>query len=511
MVSPQNIVRILTVWLMINNVVAQGAETGNPSSTLIIPEPTRFVTEHRARFNGTIVNYTVTAGETYIRDADGKARASIFSFAYEKSDRRENEVRPVTFLWGGGPGSTSVNLHMGTFGPQRVSVPSDAKYPGPPPYTTVPTPETILDVTDLVFVDTVGTGFSRAIGDTEDKEFWGLYEDAQSVANFIHTWITENSRWNSPRFILGISYGTTRAGAVAKILENDMQVSLNGIILLSQALDFQGSSPYVRDNLISYITYVPTMAATAWYHGKIHPHPEDFETFISDSRRFATDELLPALFKGNAVEAAQKDRIRDRLSYFTGLSPEYVERANLRIQGTRFAKELLREEGLALSRLDSRYTTDELDDLAAEAAGDAASHALGAAFKATLLAYISNDLNVDWKRPYVHPGARGLTAHWRYRTVPDGQRYEPKYVNTAHDLATALRSNPALKVLVASGYYDLATPFFDAEFTLDRHDIRREQVKHTYYPGGHSMYVNEPSRTQLLEATRNFILSLGGS
>ncbi len=470
-----------------------------------IPEPTSFVSEHRARFNGEVVEYSANAGETYLRDKEGEPKASIFTFAYTKKNLADDEVRPVTFVWNGGPGSASVWLHMGTYGPKRVSVPSDASYPGAPPYPVLDSPETILDVTDLVFVDPVGTGFSRALGDHESKEFWGLNEDGRSMAEFIQTWVTENGRWNSPRFLLGESYGTTRGAVVAKILEGDLMMGLNGIIFISQALDYQGSTPYVRDNIIAHITYVPTMAAAAWYHDKIEPRPESLEVFLTEARAFATDELLPALFKGNTLDDSERARIRDRLAWFTGLSPEYVERANLRVQGTRFRKELLREQGLAIGSLDARYISDEIDDLNADPQSDAADRAVSSAFKAVMMDYMRKDLGIDWDRTYLAPADDELSGQWRYRTVPDGKSYEPMFVNTARDLAEALRINPSLKVMVASGYYDLVTPFFDAEYTLNRHDIRKEQVDYKYYGGGHMMYVNDPSRTQLLEDTRAFI------
>ena len=470
-----------------------------------IPEPTSFVSQHRGRFNGQSIEYTVTAGETYVRDKDGEPKASIFTFAYTKDDVADDEVRPVTFLWNGGPGSASLWLHMGTYGPKRVAVPSDAGHSGAPPYPVLAAPETILDVTDLVFVDPVGTGFSRSLGEHESKEFWGLKEDAQSMAEFIRTWVTDNGRWNSPRFLLGESYGTTRAAGVANILEGKFMMSLNGIIFISQALDYQGSTPYIRDNIIAHITYLPTMSAAAWYHDKISPAPQSLEAFLDESRAFATDELLPALFKGNTLGDAGRAHIRDRLSYFTGLSPQYIDRANLRVQGRRFAKELLREDGLAIGLLDARYTSDEIDDLNADPAGDAADYAISSAFKSALMEYIRDDLGVAWDRLYLAPGDEELSRQWRYRTVPDGQSYEPMFVNTARDLASALRINPDLKVLLAAGYYDLVTPFFDAEYTLNRHDIRSDRVVYKYYGGGHMMYVNEPSRTTLLEDTRNFI------
>jgi carboxypeptidase C (cathepsin A) len=500
-------------WVLaafLSNFPVHAAEDTGEEETRPIPEPTSFVSRHSARFNGESIEYTATAGETYVRDKDGEPKASIFTFAYTKDDVDDDEVRPVTFVWNGGPGSASLWLHMGTYGPMRVSVPSDASHSGAPPYPVVPASETILDVTDLVFVDPVGTGFSRSLGEHESKEFWGLKEDAQSMAEFIRTWVTDNGRWNSPRFLLGESYGTTRAAAVANILESEFMMSLNGIVFISQALDYQGSTPYIRDNIVAHITYLPTMSAAAWYHDKVDPKPESLESFLDESRAFAVDELMPALFKGNTLDDASRARIRDRLAYFTGLSPGYVERANLRVQGRRFAKELLREDGLAIGLLDARYTSDEIDDLNADPAGDAADHAISSAFKSALMQYMRDELGVDWDRLYLAPADDELSGQWRFRTVPDGKSYEPMFVNTARDLASALRINPDSKVLVASGYYDLVTPFFDAEYTLNRHDINADRVIFKYYGGGHMMYVNEPSRTALLEDTREFIQQQSG-
>jgi carboxypeptidase C (cathepsin A) len=284
-----------------------------------------------------------------------------------------------------------------------------------------------------------------------------------------------------------------------------MLVSLNGIIFVSQALDYMGSTPYVRNNMISHVTYLPTMAATAMYHGKISPQPASLEALMDDARAFATGELLPALFEGNTVDATTREQVRDRLAYFTGLSPEFIEQANLRVNGFRFAKELLREEGLAVGLLDSRYTRDDIDDVGADVESDASSGAISSAFKAALMDYMRRDLKIDWDRLYMAPADSELYASWRWRPVPDGQGWEPMAVNTARDLASALRINPSLRVFVASGYYDLVTPFFDAEYTLNRHDIRADRVQYRYYGGGHMMYVNEPSRTQLLSDVREFM------
>jgi carboxypeptidase C (cathepsin A) len=246
------------------------------------------------------------------------------------------------------------------------------------------------------------------------------------------------------------------------------------------------------------------MAAVALYHGKISPPPPDRRAFLDEARAFATDELLPALFKGNRLDAAFRAHIRDRLAYFTGLSPDYVERANLRINGFRFAKELLRDKGLALGLLDARYTRDDIDDLEAGPESDAASDAISPAFKAAVMEYMRRDLKIDWDRTYATSGAE-INKSWRWRPVPDDQAWEPKYVDTAPDLSAALRRNPSLRVLLAAGYYDLVTPFFDAEYTLNRHDIKPGRVDYHYYEGGHMMYVNDSSRQALLGDVRAFV------
>ena len=491
-----------------SNTYAQESNKEADAKAEDIPEPTEFISDHTGEFNGRTIRYTVRAGETYLNTLKGEPKAAIFSFDYIKKDVSNNATRPVTFVWNGGPGSASTWLHMGTFGPKRVVVPSDATHPGGAPYSIVAANETILDVTDLVFIDPVGTGFSRALGEHQSKEFWGITEDATSMAEFIRDWITQHGRWNSPRFILGESFGTTRAAYVANILQEQFDTSLNGLIFVSQALDYAGSSPYVEDNLTSFITYIPTMAAAALYHGKVKPEPENREEFLQQARAFAVDELLPALFKGNTLDTATRDRITERLAYVTGLPTSYIKRADLRINGFRFAKELRRAEGLAIGLLDARYAMDELDDLSADPASDAASVAISAAYKSALMSYMHDDLGVSWKRLYLSPADPDLSGSWRWNPLPEGTSWEPRYVNTAGHLSSVLRQNPSMKVLVASGLYDLVTPFFDAQYTLNRHGIKAEQIEYTYYTGGHMMYVNEPSRTQLLDDSRRFINAL---
>jgi carboxypeptidase C (cathepsin A) len=473
-----------------------------PAAPEAIPDPQAFVTRHTGTFNGVTVGYTAQAGETYLRDEKGKPKSSIFSFAYTKTEPGDPTRRPVMFIWNGGPGSASLWLHMGTFGPRRVVVPSDASNVGAPPYPLVDNPLTLLDVTDMVFVDPVGTGFSRALGEHEGKEFWGLDQDATSVAEFIERWITDNGRWNSPKFIAGESFGTTRAAAVAEILEVNRGISLNGIVMISQALDYEGSTP-VDDNLISYITYLPTMAATAAYHGKVEPPDGDLEAFLDLAREFAADELASALIKGSSLDELERARIRDRLAWFTGLDPAYIERANLRVTGTRFRKELLRDRGLSVGRADTRYTRDDMDDTADRPEGDAASEGFKNAFVAVLNQYLHDELEVVMDRPYKPSGE--VYKEWKWRPVTDDRFWEPSYVNVARRLSNALRSNGDLRVLVASGYYDMATPFYDAEFTFGRHAILPDRIEYTYYEAGHMMYVHGPSLERFMADVRRFV------
>ena len=488
------------VFFVAFGAVAQ--EAAPPEAPEAIPDPQTFVTRHAGTFNGVAVNYTARAGETYLRDEDGKPKASIFSFAYTKTEIGDPMRRPVMFIWNGGPGSASLWLHMGTFGPRRVVVPSDATNVGAPPYPLVDNPLTLLDVTDLVFVDPVGTGFSRSLGEHEGKEFWGLDQDAISVAEFIERWITDNGRWNSPKFIAGESFGTTRAASVAEILEVKRGISLNGIIMISQALDYEGSTP-VDDNLISYITYLPTMAATAAYHGKVEPPNGDFEAFLDLAREFAADELAPALIKGSALDEQERIRIGDRLAWFTGLDPLYIKRADLRVTGTRFRKELLRDRGLSVGRADTRYTRDDMDDTADRPEGDAASEGFKNAFVAVLNQYLHDELEVVMDRSYKPSGE--VYKEWNWRPVALTRFWEPSYVNVARRLSNALRSNGDLRVLVASGYYDMATPFYDAEFTFGRHAILSDRIDYTYYEAGHMMYVHGPSLERFMADVRGFI------
>ncbi|WP_282178763.1 S10 family peptidase [Maribacter stanieri] len=484
---------------------SQAQEPKKETKKKPIPEAKSFITKHKGVFGGTAMDYTTTAKETFLTNKDGDSIATFWSVAYTKTNIGDVTKRPVTFVFNGGPGSASMWLHMGFFGPKIVKVDSDAKNDdGAAPYNLVNNKHGLLDITDLVFIDPVGTGYSRLVGKGEGKDFYGLKEDVDSFAQFIRKWVTENERWFSPKYLAGESYGTTRAAALGKTLEGSGQnMALNGMILISQALDYAGSTS-VKNNITSFITYLPSMAAIAWYHKKAG-QGKSLESFTQECRDFTYNTYIPSLYKGNSLSEAKKNTIAEKLSYFTGLEKKYILQSDLRILMGRFQKQLLSDKGLAIGRLDGRFMGDEADKLSENPhLGDAASYQISAAYTASLNHYFASELKVKMDRPYITSGGG---SNWRWRTVPDGKYWEPMPVNTAPDLGETMRRNTAMKIMVASGYYDLITPFFDAEYTFDRNGIVKERVDMKYYEAGHMMYTHEPDLIKLSKDIREFIAS----
>lgn len=466
-----------------------------------VPGPVMFRTTHTGTFGGTKLSYRVEAGETQIRNEDGDPVASFFTISYIREN--VSGPRPVSFVFNGGPGSASVWLHLGLLGPKRVKVASNADADdGAAPYTLLDNPLSILDVTDLVFIDPIGTGFSRAVGKGENKDYWSEDGDGSSIAEFIRLWITGHKRWNAPKYLIGESFGTTRAAYLAnRMLTGDVDIALNGLVLISQALDYEGSTSE-HDNIYSYVTYLPSMAAAAQYHGKAGAGVPQAQ-FLAEARAFARDEYGPALWKDATLTPAERAHIAERLAYFTGLSPQYIETSDLKILVPRFQKELLRDKGLALGRLDGRYMGDEADDIAETPASDVSGYAIGSAYSALMNQYLSDDLNVTMDRPYM-TSSEAAGNGWNYRDVPEDEYWEPHYLNVGRQLSTAMRQNTAMKVWVANGYFDLITPFFDAEVTFARYGIPQERVAMTYYQAGHMMYLNEPALAALAADLRTF-------
>ena len=466
------------------------------SETAAIPEPTVSVTRHSGVFGGRRVTYSATASETYLKAEDGTPKASIFSIAYVKQPRDPN--RPVTFLFNGGPGSGSLWLHMGAFGPKRVAIPSDARDDGGPPFPIVDNPDSLLDVTDIVFIDPVGTGFSHAVGKTDPKEYWGVTKDAESVAQFIRLWLGENGRWNSPKYLGGESYGTTRSAAVVNQLEGAFNdVSLNGIILISTILDF-GAQATVPGNEMPYVLFLPSMAAAAHFHGKVADAPP-LESFVAEARAFAIGDYAAALLKGQALQAEERADIRRRLARYTGLSEQFLEDANLRVSDQRFYKELLRDRGLTIGRLDARYTGRDYDNAGETPDNDPSFYGIDAGYTAAINAWVRDGLEFDTERQYVTIGSVG---DWDWNIGGGDLKY---YRSVAPYIGQAMRENSGLRLFVGQGYFDFATPFFGAEYSLSRTGFPTDRIEYRYYGSGHMMYVRDEDRAALSRDVRNFI------
>ncbi|WP_309547079.1 S10 family serine carboxypeptidase-like protein [Sphingomonas sp. SUN039] len=457
------------------------------------------VTRHTGTFGGVSIAYTATAKETFLKSEDGTPKAAIFSTSYVKDGN--DPSRPVTFLFNGGPGSGSLWLHMGAFGPKRVAIPSDARDDGAPPYPIVANPDSLLDATDIVFIDPVGTGFSRALGKTEAKSYWGVTADAKSIAEFIRLWLTENGRWNAPKYLGGESYGTTRSAAVANELEGSYNdVSLNGILLISTILDF-GLQAEVQGNEMPYVIHVPSYAAAAWYHNKVADRPAEVATFVAEARAFATGPYLAALAKGNALGGEERAGIRRQLARFTGLSEQYLDSAELRVLPGRFYKELLRDRKLTIGRLDARYTGTDYDNAGEEPDNDPSFYGIDGGYTAAMNAYVRGELGYKTERQYVTIGG---VSGWDWK-LGRGGRDSEVYMSVAPYLGRALRENSGLRVFVGQGWYDFATPFFGAEYSLSRTGIPANRVQFHYYDSGHMMYVRDEDRRKLSADIRAFI------
>lgn len=455
--------------------------------------------------NGERIRYRVVAGETFLRDDEGHPTASIFSTAYLKDGVSDPRTRPVAFVFNGGPGSASLWLHMGVFGPKRVVLPSEPPGDdGAAPFDVRDNPETLLDKADLVFIDPVGTGWSEALGETDPEEtFWGVDEDAASVAQFIRRWLSENQRWGSPKYLIGESYGTTRIGALMRQLESSWNdVSINGVVLVSVVLDFSLDHT-APGNEIGYIGLFPGYAATSWYHNQVDRSAwnNDYDAFLNDARAFATDVYLPALVRGVTLDENDRRDVIARMHGFTGLSEAYLDRVNMRVNLSQFRTELLRDQGLHVGRLDSRFTGIEPDGAADSPQGDPSGYGIDGAYTSAMLDYFTRDLGVDITEPYTTLG--GKITNWNWDAGPAGG--DNSYVNVSVWLERAMRQNSDLRVLATNGIYDLATPFFATEMTFNRPGYDQSRVQLTYYESGHMMYIHQPSLEQLARDVRDFV------
>ncbi len=449
------------------------------------PEEKLVETKHTVTIGGQAISYTAKAGTILLRDEDDKPTASIFYIAYTRDNMTDLAIRPITFSFNGGPGSSSVWMHLGLLGPRRVRLAEDGSAL-PPPYQLVDNEYSLLDATDLVFIDPVSTGFSRAIPPKDAKKFHGLREDTASVAEFIRLYVTRNKRWSSPKFVIGESYGTTRAAALSGELSQRLKMNVNGIMLVSTALNFQ-TLDFNAGNDLPYVLYLPTYAATAWFHKKLPPElqaktmPEVFEA----ARVFATGDYRRALDAGSSFSAAERRKAVDQYARFTGLPTNYVDRADLRISLGRFAAELLAGQNRVIGRYDSRYKGYVRDRLANRMEQDPSFEAVASAFASTFNDYVRTELKYETDLQYEILASVG-PWNWDQSNA---------YVNVGETLASAITRNPFLKVHVSSGYYDLATPLAATLYTIDHLVIDPALLANftlDSYTAGHMMYLNLP-------------------
>jgi carboxypeptidase C (cathepsin A) len=470
-----------------------------------IPAAKQFVTKHTGNFDGKKVSYTATAGDTYLRDKMGKPVATIFNYAYVKDNVKDPKTRPVSFIFNGGPGSPSMWLHMGVFGPKLVKVPSNADADdGAAPYNIVDNVETLLDVTDLVFIDPVGTGLSRPLGGKDGTDHWGLMEDGRSVSQFVRTWLAENNRWNSPKFIFGESYGTPRAAIMSDILTNQMGISLNGIVMISAILDWQYSRP-THGGLMYYVSTMPTMAATSYYHNALPNKPANLEAFLAEVREYSRTKYLTALAQGQSISASERAAVIDKLHEYTGLKKSFLEDTDMRVTSGRYYKEILRDRSLAVGRVDSRYLIKEMEDAGERYETDPFNAAVQNAFGTSINDHLQNFLNVKLTDRIYNLSGRNMdkwTWNWKIGNSSGGNK---QFTNTIPYLGRAMRRNPDMKILVPTGYFDFATVFFGAENAFAQRGIPQDRVQFSYFESGHMMYLHDESRTKFLNDIREFV------
>jgi carboxypeptidase C (cathepsin A) len=485
------------VLLALGMATTYAADTTSVKVALFQPPVT---TKHTVSIGGATIAYEATAGHLTLVKEDGTPRAKVFFIAYTKSGVSDPSTRPVTISFNGGPGSSSVWLHLGVLGPRRVAMNEDGTTL-PPPYKLVDNDQSWLDMTDLVFIDPVSTGFSRAADEKDAKQFHGYDQDIESVGEFIRRWVSDNKRWSSPKYLIGESYGTTRASGLAEHLQHRYGMYLNGVILVSAVLNFQ-TIDFKDGNDLPFVTFLPTYTASAWYHKQLSPdmQAKSLEQVCDEARTFAMGDYATALMKGARLTPPERASIIERIARFTGLSADYVDKADLRPVIFRFCQELLRDSGLVIGRFDSRYTGTVADRLGVSMERDPSHHpTIAGCFSTCINDYLARELNVSTTLPY--EVLTGRVWPWDFSNATN------EYLNVAPSLREAVQMNPSLRVWVLNGYYDLATPFYGAEYTFDHIGLPpslRGNVAMTYYPAGHMMYLLKSSLVQMKTDARRF-------
>ena len=467
------------------------------------PKEQTAVTQHTITLAGRELKYTVTAGTMILKEEDEekgeKPKASIFYIAYTLDGVEDDSQRPLTFSFNGGPGSSSVWLHLGVLGPRRVLMDEQGR-PYPPPYKLVENEYSLLDKTDLVFIDPVSTGYSRAVPGEKAEEFHNIKKDVEAVGEFIRLWSTRNKRWASPKFLIGESYGTTRGAALSGYLQEKYGMYLNGIMLVSVVLSFQ-TIRFDPGNDLPFVLFLPSYTSTAWYHHKLESDLQaDLSKTLAEVESFALNEYTLALMKGASLANEERLQIVNKLARYTGLAEKYIRQADLRIEIHRFTKELLRDQGLTVGRLDSRYTGVDRDSAGEYYEFDPSYAAIQGVYTATLNQYVRAELQYESDLPYEILAP--IYEKWKYDI------YQNQYVNVGETLRKAISVNPALKVFVANGYYDLATPYLATHYTFDHLGLDenlRGNISMAEYEAGHMMYVHLPSLQRLKADLAAFI------
>lgn len=491
-----------------------------PEAALLKPQSSE--TSGTVKVEGKSIDYKAVAGTLVLHgsgDKENEPQVSMFYAAYFKKGVEPGK-RPITFIYNGGPGSATVWLHMGAFGPRRVVTSDDSHTPAAP-YGLVNNDYSLLDASDLVFIDAPGAGFSRLIADEQDKgkrdeqmkerkkQIYGVDGDGHAFAQFITQFLSKYNRWNSPKYLFGESYGTTRSAVVANILENENSVDLNGVILLSQILAFDTSIDGAANNPgvdLPYVVGLPTYAATAYYHHKLPQQPAALEPFLREVEQFALGDYASALMAGTRLDDARKQAVAQRLHQYTGLPVAYLMKANLRVDGGMFEHELQADGDITTGRLDTRFSGPSLDPLSKAAEYDPQSSSISSAYVAAFNDYVRRDLKFGEGQSY------RLFAdidHWEFsHKAPGATEALQQSTNVMGDLATAMKTNPSLRVSLHGGYYDLATPYFAADYEMHHMPIPanlQKNISYAWYPSGHMVYAHEDSLKQLHDNVARFI------
>jgi carboxypeptidase C (cathepsin A) len=505
---------LLTAAPIFASAQAKKADAKSDSSTAkssAVPKERTVVTHASVTIDGKTIPYTATAGTLLIYNKKHQATASVFYIAYTKDGVKDPSTRPVTFSFNGGPGAASALVDVGGFGPRRLEWPQPGSPQGElPPYHIVNNQYSILNATDLVFIDAVGTGYSRIVGKGTSKMFWGFNEDASTFAKIIQAYLSHFNRWNSPKFLLGESYGTTRNALLANDLVRQ-GVYLNGVIECSSALNFEALA-FGPGNDLAYVSYLPSYAATAWYHHKLNPEPATVEDAVKKAEQFAEGPYLEALYQGSALPDAQKQQIASQLSQLTGIPASYWIKANLRIPLSVFMARGINSSGPSTGRYDSRFTIPELEPLLPAATADASNSAIMGVLTAAFQQYLTDTLNYHSDRPYLQMNPDIFRNwDWKYHTPVNDLGMsvgDTAGRDVAPALSQAMTNDPGMHVMFNNGYYDMATPFFGTLYAVHHMPLapaERANIHFYYYPVGHMLYVNLKAMPALQNNIDSFI------